>query len=101
MNLQRKETMRLDLLRGSLLTALLVGAAACGDDPAGPDLIEIPAGTAVVEGSLTANRTFVPETTYVLKGFVKVESGATLTIRPGTKIVGDTLTAGSSLYVMR
>ena len=93
--------MRLDLFRASVLTALALGAAACSDDPAGPNVIEIPPGTAVVEGSITGTRTFAAETTYVLRGFVKVESGATLTIRPGTKIVGDTTLAGSSLFVLR
>src|SRR5215218_10338038 len=96
--------MRLDpmsLLQKGLLTGMLLGAAACSDDPAGPDVTEIPPGTAVIEGSITGNRTFTAETTYVLKGFVKVESGAVLTIRPGTKIVGDTTRAGSSLFVLR
>jgi hypothetical protein len=93
--------MRLDLLRNGLLTALVIGTAACSDDPAGPNVITIPPGTAVVEGSITTNRTFFAETTYVLRSFVKVESGATLTIQPGTKIVGDTTVAGSSLFVLR
>jgi hypothetical protein len=50
---------------------------------------------------ITANRTLYADTVYVLRGFVKVASGATLTIQPGTKIVGDTNTVGSSLYVLR
>ena len=93
--------MRLDLLRNALPLALLVGAVACSDGPSGPNVNEIPPGTAVIEGSITGNRTFVAESTYVLKGFVKVENGAVLTILPGTRIVGDTTTLGSSLYVLR
>ena len=89
------------LLQKGLVAGLALAAAACSDDPAGPNVITIPPGTAVVEGSIVGNRTFAAETTYVLKGFVKVESGATLTIRPGTKIVGDTTVAGSSLFVLR
>src|SRR5687768_9331583 len=99
MNLQRKPFMRLNVLRSGLLATLLLGAAACGDDPIGPPVTVIPPGTAFVEGSITGSRTFVPETTYVLRGFVKVENNATLTILPGTKIVGDTTAAGSSLFV--
>ena len=60
-------------------------------------------GHAVIDGAtpLTANRTLYADTVYVLKGFVKVAPNVTLTIEPGTKIVGDTNTVGSSLYVLR
>jgi hypothetical protein len=47
------------------------------------------------------SRTFFADTTYVLQGYVKVSNGATLTIRAGTRIVGDTLVPGSSLWVLR
>ncbi len=56
---------------------------------------------AIVENNITANRRFHADTLYVLKGFVKVANGATLTIDPGTRIVGDTLTPGSALFVLR
>jgi hypothetical protein len=52
-------------------------------------------------GDITADRTLFADTLYVLQGFVKVTSGATLTIEPGTTIVGDPETAGSSLWVLR
>lgn len=58
-------------------------------------------GTADITTDITANRTFFPETTYTLKGFIHVTNGATLTIRPGTKILGDFNTPGSSLFIMR
>ena len=83
------------------LLALVVGLAACENNPVGDDDDEIPPGTALVEGTITGNRTFVPETTYVLRGFVQVTSGAVLTVQPGTRIVGDTTQAGSSLWVLR
>ena len=88
------------LVRAGLL-ALVVGLAACDNDPTGGDDDEIPPGTAFIEGTITGNRTFVAETTYVLRGFVQVASGAELRINPGTKIVGDTTQAGSSLWVLR
>jgi hypothetical protein len=52
-------------------------------------------------GSIAADRTLFADTLYVLQGFVKVASGATLTIEPGTTIVGDPETAGSSLWILR
>ena len=55
---------------------------------------------AVVTG-IPLSRTFFSDTTYVLQGYVKVSNGSTLTIQPGTKIVGDTLVAGSSLWILR
>lgn len=50
---------------------------------------------------ITANRTLFADTTYTLKGFIHVANGATLTIQPGTKIVGDFNTLGSSLWILR
>ncbi len=50
---------------------------------------------------ITLDRTFFSDTTYVLSGFVKVSNGATLTVQPGTTIVGDTLVPGSSLWILR
>ena len=47
------------------------------------------------------SRTFYADTLYVLQGYVKVSNGATLTIEAGTKIVGDTLVTGSSLWILR
>ncbi|MEQ1690149.1 MAG: hypothetical protein ABMA00_02600, partial [Gemmatimonas sp.] len=57
--------------------------------------------TIVLSGSIAANRTLTPDTNYVLRGFVYVNSGATLTINAGTKIVGDTTALGSALFVLR
>ena len=57
--------------------------------------------TVVLSGSISANRTLTPDTNYVLRGFVYVNSGATLTINAGTRIVGDTTALGSALFVLR
>jgi hypothetical protein len=54
-----------------------------------------------LSGTITANRTLTADTVYVLSGYVQVKDGATLTIHPGTKIVGDTLAPGSSLLIVR
>lgn len=57
--------------------------------------------TVVLSGSIAANRTLTPDTNYVLRGFVYVNSGATLTVNAGTRIVGDTTALGSALFVLR
>ncbi len=55
----------------------------------------------ILTSDITASRTFYADSTYVLSGFIKVASGATLTIQPGTKIVGDFDIPGSSLFILR
>jgi len=55
----------------------------------------------VISQDITQNRTFHADTTYELSGFIKVTNGATLTIEPGTRIVGDFDIPGSSLFILR
>jgi len=55
-----------------------------------------------VSGDITSNTAWSADTVYTLTGKVKVKNGATLTIEPGTTIIGDTsaylvVTAGSKL----
>ena len=54
-----------------------------------------------VTSDITTSTTWRAENTYVLKGFIHVANGATLTIEPGTTIKGDFNTLGSSLFVLR
>lgn len=85
-------------------TAAVAAFAACNDenDATGPDRTLPEEGHKLaVLTSVTQDRTLYADTTYVLSGFVKVSNGATLTIQPGTKIVGDTLVPGSSLWILR
>src|SRR5688572_16789016 len=84
--------------RSLLLAAAL--AAGCGDDNNG-GLGPIPPGAGTVNADITTDRTFFAETTYTISGYVKVTSGATLTIQPGTRILGDTDVPGSSLWILR
>lgn len=51
--------------------------------------------TVILQGSITTNQTLKSNRKYLLKGFVYVESGVTLTIEPGTTIKGDKDTKGS------
>lgn len=83
-----------------VLSALTIGACADGD-PLGPGDDGIDPGDATITTDIVANRTFYADTTYTLSGFIKVASGATLTIQPGTKIIGDFDVPGSSLFVLR
>ena len=59
------------------------------------------AKVATLTGNLTADRTLFADTLYTLSGYVKVGNGKTLTIQPGTTIVGDPNVAGSSLWILR
>lgn len=54
-----------------------------------------------VTTDITTNTTWYADTTYVLKGFIHVANGATLTIQAGTTIKGDFNTLGASLFVLR
>lgn len=58
-------------------------------------------GVVDISQDITANRTLSADTVYRLRGFIHVLQGATLTVQPGTRIVGDFNTLGSSLFVLR
>lgn len=58
-------------------------------------------GSVTITGDITADRTLHADTVYTLAGFVHVANGATLTIQPGTRIVGSTTVLGSSLFILR
>jgi hypothetical protein len=58
-------------------------------------------GNVDVTQDITTNTTWTNDKTYTLKGFIHVANGATLTIQPGTKIMGDFTTLGSSLFILR
>ena len=63
----------------------------------------IPPGSADITTDITASRTLHAETTYTLKGYIHVANGATLTIEPGTTILGDFNSSplGASLFILR
>jgi hypothetical protein len=92
--------------RSAVVLALgsLVTAAACGSDsPIDPQPPQT--GSAVISGNITQNRTLFADTVYQLRGIVQVQSGATLTIQPGTRITGspiaDVANRVSALIIMR
>lgn len=59
-----------------------------------------PTGAVTVQGNITTNTTWTASNTYLLKGYVYVKNGATLTIEPGTIIRCDGLSS-STLIVTR
>ena len=52
-------------------------------------------GIVELSGDITADKTLTADKTYLLRGFVYVTSGATLTIEPGTILLGDKATKGT------
>jgi hypothetical protein len=87
------------LSRSLLVVAGAAAAAGCSSDNGSLGVISPGEGT--VNADITSNRTFFAETTYTISGYVKVTNGATLTIQPGTRIVGDADVPGSSLWILR
>lgn len=80
-----------------LIAALSLGAfSSCSNDDDG---VKPPAGSdsSVVrlKGDITANQTLSASKKYLLDGFVYVKSGVTLTIEPGTVIMGDKASKGT------
>jgi hypothetical protein len=51
-------------------------------------LVSVNAQDVVITGNITSDLTLTANNTYLLKGLVRVQSGATLTIQAGTKIYG-------------
>jgi hypothetical protein len=84
-----------------LLAAAAVALAGCSDDNSDTGPGPNPVGDAVISEDITASRTLFADTTYTLQGYIKVANGAVLTIEPGTTIIGDAETPGSSLWVLR
>ncbi|MBF9252231.1 T9SS C-terminal target domain-containing protein [Pontibacter sp. 172403-2] len=80
-----------------ILVAFVVSLAACNNDddsntpaPAGIAFTTAQSnGMTVVSGSTEEDFTMTADKKYLLSGFVSVKDGATLTIEPGTVIMGD------------
>lgn len=76
----------------SLAAMILVFSTACKKDEPAPPLGNNSNNTNTgveVQGDITSSTTWSASNKYIIKGFVYVKSGATLTIEPGTVILGD------------
>lgn len=81
-----------------LIAALSVGAfSSCSDDDDAttPPPTNVDSSVVRLKGDITANQTLSASKKYLLDGFVYVKSGVTLTIEPGTVIMGDKATKGT------
>jgi hypothetical protein len=80
----------------SALVVLALITFACNDDDdlTTPPIPPTPVDT-VLFGSLSANKTLTSDKTWILKGYVYVPNGITLTIQPGTRIVSDVTDKGA------
>jgi len=90
--------------RSLVLASAIIGAtisSGCFGDSTVTGVTPGTTGSAVITGSITASRTLRADTVYTLSGAVKVQAPATLTIQAGTKIIGDTTSPGSSLWILR
>lgn len=86
------------LLSKLALAAMVFTTVACGSDSTTSTTPTIPTTTTTIDGSttaITANTRWTADKKYLLKGFVRVKAGATLTIDPGTIILGDKQTTGT------
>lgn len=64
-----------------------------------PQNTNYPAATVNVTANITNNTTWTAGNTYLLQGQIYVKNGATLTIEPGTVVLGDKNTTGSGLFI--
>ncbi|GAB3894903.1 hypothetical protein GCM10028803_10600 [Larkinella knui] len=85
-----------------LVSVVTLGTmVSCSKDDDDDDLGTVPTpGTLTeVSGNITANTTWSAKNQYLLKGFVYVQPGITLTIEPGTVIKGDQASK-ASLFIL-
>ncbi|MFM2048673.1 MAG: hypothetical protein RI955_1221 [Bacteroidota bacterium] len=60
-----------------------------------------PAPNVTVTSNITSNTTWTTGNTYLLQGQIYVASGATLTIQPGVKVLGDKSSVGAALIISK
>jgi len=88
------------LFSKAFLVAIAFIAFGCEDDKKSTPIVPVvtkPTTTTEVDGGtpIAANTKWTADKRYLLKGFVRVKAGATLTIEPGTVILGDKQTKGA------
>ncbi|HVW95174.1 MAG TPA: hypothetical protein VHA56_04355 [Mucilaginibacter sp.] len=89
--------MKKTLLFLTLGTALFFAACSKKDGTIDPNPTDTTKTSSVVTitGDIATNTTWTADKIYLLKGFVYITNGATLTIEPGTIIKGDKATKGT------
>lgn len=82
----------------TVAATIAVAAPGCGDDdnPVDPGNGNGDGSNVVVlSGDITTNRTLSPDSIYVVRGFLEIRSGATLTIPAGMEVFSEPSTSGS------
>lgn len=84
-----------------MAAALATTFVACKDDDNVTPTPDKPKSTVELTGKISANRTLSKDTIYLMKGYVYVVNNATLTIEPGTTVLGatTTTTTGGTLII--
>lgn len=83
------------VLLGFSAAALFFASCSSKDNTPDPGPGTDPSNVVVVTGDIATNTSWSADKKYLLKGFVYVKNGATLTIAPGTVIMGDKATKGT------
>ena len=80
-----------------LAAVFALGATACGDDnnPVDPGNGNGNGNVVVLDADILANRTLSPDSIYVVRGFLEIRAGATLTIPAGMEIFSEPSTSGT------
>lgn len=78
-----------------LALAVVLFSTSCKKNTVVDEPTLVASNTVEVTGEITANTTWSANKIYLLKGFVFVSNGATLTIEPGTIIKGDKASKGT------
>ncbi|OFY83216.1 MAG: hypothetical protein A3F72_03360 [Bacteroidetes bacterium RIFCSPLOWO2_12_FULL_35_15] len=60
-----------------------------------------PSPTVTISSNITVNTTWTSGNVYLLQGQIYVKSGSTLTIQPGTVILGDKASTGAGLFITK
>src|SRR5437868_8344407 len=60
-----------------------------------------PAPTITITTNISVNTTWTNKNVYLLQGQIFVKAGATLTIQPGTIIMGDKASTGAGLFITK
>ncbi len=82
------------LLLGFSAVSLFI-ASCSSDKTVDPGPGTDPSNVITITGDISTNTEWTADKKYILKGFVYVTNGATLTIQPGTHIVGDKASKGT------
>ncbi|SDF06170.1 cell shape-determining protein MreB [Chitinophaga filiformis] len=84
-----------------MAAALATTFVACKDDDKVNPTPDKPKATVELKGKISANRTLSKDTIYLMKEYVYVVNNSTLTIEPGTTILGGTVTTttGGTLII--